>query len=68
MYQQQQSIQKRNEIIEEYIKSLDNKPSTSSNTNQDDDDDPFAIAVTNLAQQKKIYQKKPFSQSKPKRF
>lgn len=68
MYQQQQSIEKRNEIIEEYIKSLDNKPSTSSNTNQDDDDDPFSLAVMNLALQKKIYQKKPLSQNKPKRF
>ena len=64
---EQQSIQKRNEIVEEYIKSLDNKQPNSNNIN-DDEDDPFSIAVSNLQKQKALYAKKPLSQSKPKRF
>lgn len=53
-----EDIQKRNEIVEEYIKCLDNKPSIfNSNNNQNDNnnedlDDPFLLPVPKIIQKK----------------
>ncbi|MCQ2820839.1 MAG: hypothetical protein MJ252_26575 [archaeon] len=57
---EQQNIQKRNDIIEEYIKCLDNKPSVfdcvtpRSEKNNDDQDDPFASPIPNSKEKPKI--------------
>lgn len=71
----QQSIDKRNAVIDEYIKSLDdNKETThneitSDNNNiQDDFEDPFLFPVNNIEKQQHVYDRKPLSQNKPSRY
>ena len=74
----QQSIDKRNAVIDEYIKSLDDNKETTHNeitcgsgdnvNIQDDFEDPFLVPVNNIDKHKHIYDRKPHSQNKPSRY